>query len=73
MGGLAKICRIYGGISAKDSNGKTVKWLWDYVNERPRLETEMTKEEISASEKEKWKRFDEFKPVVTTLSPNEKQ
>ncbi|MES2733582.1 MAG: hypothetical protein V4714_17690 [Bacteroidota bacterium] len=62
MGGLARICRIYGGITAKDANGKTVTWLWDYVNEKPRLETEMTKEEIAASEKEKWKRFSDFKP-----------
>ena len=29
-------------------------WLWDYVNDKPRLKSEMTKEEIKASEKAKW-------------------
>lgn len=37
-----------------DVNGKKVTWLWDYVNDKPRLKTEMTKEEIMASEKVKW-------------------
>jgi hypothetical protein len=37
-----------------DANGKKVTWLWDYVNEKPRLKIEMTKEEIQASEKAKW-------------------
>lgn len=31
-----------------------VIWLWDYVNDKPRLKTEMTKDEIMASEKAKW-------------------
>ena len=54
MGGLSKICRLYGGMTVKGSDGKTVKWLWDYVNDKARLESEMTKEEIAASEKKKW-------------------
>jgi len=53
MSGLSRVCRMYGGITVK-SDGKTVKWLWDYVNDKPRLESEMTKEEIMASEKKKW-------------------
>jgi hypothetical protein len=52
MSGLQKICKLYGGITVK-SKDKTVKWLWDYVNDKPRLETEMTKEEILASEKKR--------------------
>jgi hypothetical protein len=33
---------------------KKVIWLWDYVNNKPRLKIEMTNEEIRASEKAKW-------------------
>ena len=53
MGGLAKICKIYGGMEfIKD--GRSTTWRYDYKNDRPRLESEMTKEEISESEKAKW-------------------
>jgi major membrane immunogen (membrane-anchored lipoprotein) len=45
---------MYGGMTVKSNDGKTVKWLWDYVNDKARLESEMTKEEIMASEKKKW-------------------
>ena len=54
MGGLARICKQYGSL---DVNG--VIWLWDYVNDKPRLKSEMTKEEIAASEKAKWMSFKE--------------
>jgi hypothetical protein len=53
MGGLANICKLYGGMEVI-SNGKKVIWLWDYVNDKPRLKSEMTEEEINASEKAKW-------------------
>ena len=59
MGGLARICRIYGGIKGKDKDGKEVIWLWDYKNEKPRLKSEMTKEEIEESEKAKWNKIKE--------------
>ena len=54
MGGLARICKMYGKMKVSDSNGGTIVWLWDYVNNKPRLEKEMSKEEIMASEKAKW-------------------
>ena len=54
MGGLARICKMYGSMEASDANGKKVIWLWDYVNDKPRLKTEMSKDEIMASEKAKW-------------------
>lgn len=57
MGGLAKICRMYGGMKFQDSDGKEVVWLWDYKNEKPRLASEMTKEEIAESEKAKWEKI----------------
>lgn len=49
MSGLKRICKMYGSIKVN-----TVTWVWDYVNDKPRLESEMTKEEIMASEKAKW-------------------
>jgi hypothetical protein len=54
MGGLAKLCKMYGQIDVTDANGNKVIWLWDYVNNKPRLKTDMTKEEIKESEKAKY-------------------
>ena len=54
MGGLARICKMYGSMEASDENGNKVIWLWDYVNDKPRIKTEMSKDEIMASEKSKW-------------------
>lgn len=53
MGGLQKILKMYGRTTVT-SNGKTVVWLWDYANDKPRMEHEMTEEEIKASEKARW-------------------
>ena len=53
MTGLQKICKMYGSISVSDG-GNTVIWVWDYANDKPRLKTDMSKEEITASEKAKW-------------------
>jgi hypothetical protein len=54
MAGLAKICKMYGSMIVKDEvSGKSVTWLWYYVNDKARLKSEMTKEEIAASEKAK--------------------
>jgi hypothetical protein len=54
MAGLEKVCKIYGSIDVTDVNGNKVTWIWDYVNNKARLSSEMTKEEIMASEKAKW-------------------
>lgn len=53
MGGLARMCKTFGRMTVT-SDGKKVVWIYDYVNDKPRLESEMTKEEITASEKKKW-------------------
>lgn len=53
MGGLARICKMYGLMEVSDASGKKVTWLWDYANDKPRLKSEMSKEEIAASEKAK--------------------
>ncbi len=54
MTGLQKILKLYGSTVVKDSKGNKVTWLWDYANDKPRLKTEMTNQEIMASEKAKW-------------------
>lgn len=54
MGGLAKICKLYGGINFVDKNGNKTEYIYDYVRDEPRLKSEMTKDEWMASEKTKW-------------------
>lgn len=49
MSGLARICKMYGSMEVSDANGKKATLLWDYANDKPRLKSEMTKEEIMAS------------------------
>ena len=44
---------MHGSMEAVGSDGSRIIWLWDYVNDRPRLKSEMTKEEILASRKAK--------------------
>jgi major membrane immunogen (membrane-anchored lipoprotein) len=53
MGGLRNICKIYGGMNVS-CNGKTVEWVYDYIQDKPRLKSEMTKEEIADNERFKW-------------------
>jgi hypothetical protein len=50
MNGLAKICKLYGGMTVQG-----VKWVWDYAQDRPRLASEMTAKEKAESERAKWK------------------
>lgn len=56
MGGLAKICKLYGRLNITE-NGKKVMWVYDYALDKPRLKSEMTKEELKASEKAKWNNY----------------
>lgn len=41
-------------MTLRGDDGKNVVWLWDYANDKARLESEMSREEIMASEKAKW-------------------
>ena len=52
MGGLARICKLYGSLQVADAQGKKVLWLWDYANDKP--VTSMTRKEEAASERAKW-------------------
>lgn len=54
MAGLQRILKLYGSIICKGEDGSEVVWVWDYANDKARLKTEMTKQEIEASEKAKY-------------------
>jgi hypothetical protein len=49
MGGIQKICKIYGRIKVGN-----VMWVWDYKNDVAVKESEMTTEMKVASEKAKY-------------------
>lgn len=49
MAGLRNILKMYGRMKVND-----VYWVWDYANDKPMKEKEMTKEMKLASEKAKW-------------------
>lgn len=51
MGGLSRVAKIYGGMTIIGKDGKEVEWLFDYVQDKSRLKSEMSKAEIKASEK----------------------
>jgi hypothetical protein len=53
MTGLQKVLKSTGRIIVQ-SGSESVTWVWDYANDRPMIEKEMTKEEIKASEIAKW-------------------
>jgi len=48
MTGLQRILKEQGRITLK-TRDKTVLWVWDYFNDQPRIEAEMTREEMAAS------------------------
>lgn len=52
--GFQRILKIYGEMEATDSKGNSVTHVWDYANDKPRIKSEMSKEEIAESEKVKW-------------------
>lgn len=54
MGGLSRLCKLYGSMEVVGADGKKVIWVWDWVANKARLKSEMTKEEWKASEKAKW-------------------
>jgi len=66
--GLSKVAKIYGGATATDTKGNKTEWLYDYANDKPRLESEMTDEEIKASEKAK---LQEAKKQFGNEGPNQ--
>ncbi len=62
MGGLAKICKLYGGMTATSTrNGKTktVAYVYDYANDEVVKESVMKpgSERHKNSERAKWDAF----------------
>ena len=55
--GLQRILRAYGRTKVND-----VYWVWDYANEKPMLEKEMTKAMAAASEKAKYELIKKEQP-----------
>jgi len=53
MSGLARICKMYGGMTVK-VDGKTVKYVYDYHRDIAVHEKEMTEEQKKLSERAKW-------------------
>lgn len=49
MPGPANVCKVTGSVTVSYKDGRKVRWLYDYVNDLPRLESEMTEQEIEAS------------------------
>ena len=45
-------------MEVSDASGKKVTWRWDYKNDKPRVKSEMTKEEMAESEKAKWQQIE---------------
>lgn len=50
--GLQRVLKLYGKMQVGN-----ITWVWDYAKDEPRILSEMTKEEITASEKAKWLPF----------------
>jgi hypothetical protein len=55
--GLQRILKLYGKMIVKDEHGKTVVYVYDYANDKAMLQSEMTKEMTTASEKAKYELF----------------
>lgn len=53
--GLQKLCKMYGKVKFDG-----VTWVWDYHNDEPKLESEMSKEDLALSEKAKWSRLKKY-------------
>ena len=62
MGGLRNICKLYGGLKVTE-NGITEVWIYDYIQDKPRLQSEMTKHELEDNERFKYGKLKKrFKP-----------
>ncbi len=54
MSGLKKILKATGGMIVEGEDGTKAVWVWDYKNDKPKLKSEMTKDEIKENEKLKF-------------------
>ena len=54
MTGLPKVLRMYGRMTSTDKDGNKTVWVWDYHDNKARVEGEMTIEQFAKSEKAKY-------------------
>jgi hypothetical protein len=57
MSGLQRVLKLYGSMIVEGDDGKKAVWVWDYKNNKARLKSEMTKEEILESDKAKYSKI----------------
>jgi len=53
--GLQKLCKMYGKVKFDG-----VVWVWDYRTDEPKLQSEMSKEDFTRSEKAKWTKLKNY-------------
>jgi hypothetical protein len=53
MAGLQRILKQTGKVKVVGFKGASVTWVWDYQQDKPRIESEMSKEEKELSDKAK--------------------
>lgn len=54
MTGTLKEFRMQGRMTSTDKDGKKTIWVWDFHENKARIEGEMTKEQFVKSEKAKY-------------------
>jgi hypothetical protein len=56
MAGLRMICKMYGGMTVRGKDGKTIHWVWDHAADEPchREDMPVGSERWKASERAKY-------------------
>lgn len=56
MAGLRNVCKLLGAMTVKGADGKEVRYVWDYLNDKPVEESQMPfgSERHAMSERAKW-------------------
>jgi hypothetical protein len=59
MAGLARICKLYGRMTTRGADGKSVIWVWDYAKDEAVHEKDMPEgsDRWKKSEEAKWRKF----------------
>ena len=55
--GMQLICKICGGMTFTDKDGKKITWVWDYARDCAVREEDMKAEQRAASERKKFERL----------------
>lgn len=68
MGGLARICRAYGGMKVTGNDGTAINYVWDYVADQAVPDTEMPRGSARHRASEK-RRYNDMRRQATTPAP----